>query len=350
MHRSGENMRGDQLARQWRILRHIEASSQGLSVMDIMELAGVSRSTAYRDIQALQDAGFPLYTDNVEGGARWAFVDTYKFRVPQPFTLTELMALHLYGDLTRMFRGTLFYDSLESLFKKVRATLPAPTVAFLERVQTSFAVGIKPYKEYGRFREIVNQVSHAIPNRKRLEMMYHALRSDRETLRTIDPYKLWFFDGTIYLIGYCHLRGEVRTFVVDRIKMLRVTKETFEPPKDFDLDAYLGHSFKVMQDDLHTVTVRISPGWSRWVGEKIWHESQKGRRLSDGSLELSFRVAGLDEIRQWVLSLGPEAKVMEPKQLEDMVTESLQKTLEQYEAGDRLPMLDLLRASRADHA
>ena len=34
-------------------------------------------------------------------------------------------------------------------------------------------------------------------------------------------------------------------------------------------------SFKVMHDELYTVKVRISPGWARWVGEKIWHESQK---------------------------------------------------------------------------
>jgi WYL domain len=54
------------------------------------------------------------------------------------------------------------------------------------------------------------------------------------------------------------------------------------------------------------VKVRISPGWARWVGEKVWHESQKARKLPDGGLELTFRVAGLEEIKRWVLGLGPE--------------------------------------------
>ena len=93
------------------------------------------------------------------------------------------------------------------------------------------------------------------------------------------------------------------------------------------------HSFKVMHDELHTVKVRISPGWARWVGEKIWHESQKAKKNGDGSLELSFRVAGLDEIKRWVLSFGPEAVVLEPEKLKEMVRKDLSRNLAQYSKG-----------------
>jgi predicted DNA-binding transcriptional regulator YafY len=123
----------------------------------------------------------------------------------------------------------------------------------------------------------------------------------------VDPYRVWFYDGTLYLIGYCHLRGEVRMFVLDRIKMLQVTQERFSPPKDFDLNEFLKHRFQVMAGDLNWVKVRISPEWARWVGEKIWHESQKAKKQPDRALEMTFQVAGLDEIKRWVLSLGPEA-------------------------------------------
>jgi predicted DNA-binding transcriptional regulator YafY len=63
------------------------------------------------------------------------------------------------------------------------------------------------------------------------------------------------------------------------------------------------------------VKVRISPGWARWVGEKTWHESQRAKKNGDGSLELSFRVAGLEEIKRWVLSFGPDVLVLEPERL-----------------------------------
>lgn len=90
------------------------------------------------------------------------------------------------------------------------------------------------------------------------------------------------------------------------------------------------HSFKVMHDELYTVRVRISPGWARWVSEKIWHESQKVTRLPDGGLEVAFRAAGLDEIKRWVLSFGPEAQVLAPEKLKDMVHKDLSRNLLQY--------------------
>jgi predicted DNA-binding transcriptional regulator YafY len=95
------------------------------------------------------------------------------------------------------------------------------------------------------------------------------------------------------------------------------------------------HSFKVMHDELYTVRVKISPAWARWVGEKIWHESQKAKKNGDGSLDLIFQVAGLDEIKRWVLSFGPEAQVLEPARLKQMVRADLQKSLGQY-SGNRV--------------
>ena len=323
-------MRGDQLARQWRLLKRIETSRQGITVSSLAQYEEIPVRTAYRDLEALQEAGFPLYTENTDQGRLWFLMEDYALNLPQPLTLTELMSLHLSEDLIRVFQGTMIHDSLESLFKKVRASLPPQTLAFLDRVQSTFRVGIKPYKDYGRFREIVGQVNRAALERQRIEITYHALRSETETVRKVDPFRIWFFEGTIYLIGYCHLRRDMRVFVLDRINDLRQTDETFEIPESFDLEEFLGHSFRVMRGRTHLVRVRISPEWARYVGEKIWHESQRTKELPDGGLEISFQAAGLEEIRNWVLSLGPEAEVLEPAELREMVIEALNQAREVY--------------------
>ncbi|MBM4305131.1 MAG: WYL domain-containing transcriptional regulator [Deltaproteobacteria bacterium] len=323
-------MRGDQLARQWRVIRAIEASTNGLTVAEIANREETGIRTIYRDLEALQSAGFPLYTEKVDKANRWAFVDTYKFKIPAPFTLTELMSLYFYKDLVRVFKGTPFHDSIDSVFKKIQSTLPPQALRYLDEMQSVFHVGIKPYKDYGQFRNILNQVNQAAMERRRVEMVYHSLHRKERTLRKVDPYKVWFYDGTIYLIGLCHLREEVRMFVLDRIKMLKVTEDRFTVSKDFSLDDFMRHSFKVMHDELYTVRVRISSGWARWVGEKIWHESQKIIKLPGGGLEITFRVAGLDEIKRWILSFGPECQVLEPAKLKEMVRKDLEATLQQY--------------------
>jgi predicted DNA-binding transcriptional regulator YafY len=338
-------MRGDQLARQWRVIRAIESSSNGLTVAEIAKREETGLRSIYRDLEALQSAGFPLYTERVDKANRWAFVDTYKFKIPAPFTLSELMSLYFYKDLVRVFKGTPFHDSIDSVFKKIQSTLPPQALRYLDQMQSVFHVGIKPYKDYAQFRNILNQVNQAAMERRRVEMVYHSLHRKEKTLRKVDPYKVWFYDGTIYLIGLCHLREEVRMFVLDRIKMLKVTDERFTIPKDFKLDDFMRHSFRVMHDELYTVKVRISPGWARWVGEKIWHESQKITKLPNGSLEITFRVAGLDEIKRWILSFGPEAAVLEPEKLKEMVRKDLSRNLAQYSKST--VSINLMREIRA---
>jgi predicted DNA-binding transcriptional regulator YafY len=59
----------------------------------------------------------------------------------------------------------------------------------------------------------------------------------------------------------------------------------------------------------------------------IWHESQKINKLPDSSLEITFRVAGLDEIKRWILSFGLECRVLEPEKLKDMIRKDLSKNL-----------------------
>ena len=305
-------MGGDQLSRQWRILRQIEVSQNGLTAAEIAERVGISQRTAYRDLDDLQLAGFPLYAEKGEKGNRWKFVDTYTFKVPQPFTFTELMSLRMSKDLFQVFKGTVFSESLESLFYKVRSTLSPQMLAYLDRIQSTFHMSIRPYKDYARFKNIINKVNQAAMECRRIEILYLPLRTKKETHRKIDPYKIWFFEGTIYIIGFCHLRNEVRTFVIDRIKLLNLTDEKYKLPVDFDLNEFTRHSFKVMHDELYFVKIRITPDWARYIGEKIWHESQQSKKLPDGSLELTFKVAGLDEIKQWIEEIShllPQYKI-----------------------------------------
>ena len=76
-------------------------------------------------------------------------------------------------------------------------------------------------------------------------------------------------------------------FVLGRIKMLNLTDERFTVPKDFHLDDFMRHSFKVMHDELYTVKVRIPPEWGRWVGEAP-NRNKKGRNIKRKNSHLDY--------------------------------------------------------------
>ena len=91
-------MRGDQLARQCRSIREIEASPNALTGTEIAQREETGIRTIYRGLEALEAAGFPLYTERVERASRWASVDTFNFKIPAPFTLTEPIPFYFYKD------------------------------------------------------------------------------------------------------------------------------------------------------------------------------------------------------------------------------------------------------------
>ena len=94
-------MRGDQLARQRRTIRAIQASPNGLTVTEIAQREETGIRTIYGDLDALQAAGFSLYSERADRTNRWAFMDAFKFKIPPPFTLSDYISIYSYKDLVR---------------------------------------------------------------------------------------------------------------------------------------------------------------------------------------------------------------------------------------------------------
>ena len=176
-------MRGDQLSRQWRVLRQLEVSKNGLPANEIAAEGGVSLRTAYRDMDHLQLAGFPIYTEKEGKDTRWRLMEGYNFNVPEPFTLTELLCLHLGGDLFNVFKGTVFQESQQSVLEKVRGMLPPETLAYLDRIRSAYQMGGGTCKDYSCFSEVIGQINRAAADRKTVEFGYWSLRNDERSTR-----------------------------------------------------------------------------------------------------------------------------------------------------------------------
>lgn len=309
-------------------------SRRGKAVTELAEELECHLRTAYRDLEALQTAGFPIYNERVDGKNHWALLDAVKHQLPVPFSLPELMALYFSRDMLKIFKDTVFYDSLETLFQKIKATLPPAYIEKLDRVKNSLGVSPTPHKPHGRFNEIINRANAAALNKNVLDIVYFGMKSKKETRRNVAPYKLWYHNGAFYLIGFCHLRNDIRIFAVDRIKSLVKTEETFETPGDFDAEDFMRDSFGVFQGDLVHIKIRFSPNVSGYISEKIWHTSQKLRFMEDGHLIFEADVAGLEEIKFWIMNWGAEAEALEPEPLRETIKKEAAKMLSLYDGAE----------------
>lgn len=322
--------RGDQLSRQWKIIHSLIASMNGRSAGELAQDLECHRRTVYRDLEALQMAGFPLYTQQEGGRTYWSILNAPRQQMPLPLSLTELMALYFGRNMLRIFKGTAIDDALGTLFEKVKATLPEEYTEYLDRLTGSLEIGIKAHKPYGEFQKVLDDAQQAVQEKRYTEMSYYSMGRKTLTHRRVAPYKVWFYDETFYLIGFCELRQQIRLFAIDRIEHLKLQNHHFEPPDDFDANEFMHSSFGVFQGDPVNVRIRFSSDIAGYIMEKIWHPSQAITTRSDGSIIFEAQVAGLQEIKFWVLRWGAGAMVLEPVELRQAVAGEIQAMAAKY--------------------
>lgn len=312
-----------------KLLSLIERHPNGLRVADMAEQLDAPLRAIYRDLDILQKLPVPLYTDRNGKESFWKVDPDFRNRLMVPFTLSELLAVYLAQDVLSPLDGTVLHDSLQSLFDKVRANIPKPMFRQMLGLRRAFLSGIPAQKEYRTYREFIQIIQDAIRERKTLCLQYEP-RDQKPAERSVDPYAVHLRNGNFYMIGYCHMRKGIRTFLVDRMRRIKLTEETFAPPVDFSLSQYLRHSFGMFTEELVRVKVRFRKSLTRVILERRWHPSQKNKKLKDGSLELTFEVAGTREIKTWIMGFGSLARVLEPASLVKEIKDEFGEALRFY--------------------
>ncbi len=328
--------RGDQLARQWKILQTLMAAKNGKSAGELSRELECHLRTVYRDLEALQAAGFPIYTHRENAVSRWALMGTARHPFPLPLSLTEMMALYFSRGLLMSLRESVFYESLESLFLKIKATLPPEYIHHLDQINKVFQIAPAPYRQLGAYKKNLDDLNQAILDRRYVEMTYYAVSKREETQRVLAPYKIRFFRGTYYLIGYCMLRREIRVFAVDRIIELRIRDDVFPMDCDVDIDRITKSSLGVFLGESQKIRIWFSPEVGDYIKETVWHTSQTIHPHKDDSLILEMHVAVSDELKQWVMRWGADARVLEPQVLTDMIQKEAFALVDRYKSDTNL--------------
>jgi predicted DNA-binding transcriptional regulator YafY len=162
-----------------------------------------------------------------------------------------------------------------------------------------------------------------VDERRSVEITYHARHTGETTKRIIDPYGLVFYDGAWIVVGYCHLRKQIRSFAFDRILEMKERNLYFTPREGFNLDDYFARSWGIFDDKEVKVTLRFTPEVADYVLRIKWHPSERRKTLPGGGLEVSYRVAGVAEIKRWIYSWLPNVEVVKPKWFRDQVKAEL---------------------------
>ena len=324
-------MRNAEVIRQWRILKTIEAGRH-TTTGALAKEHEVTERTIRRDVEALQEAGFPLYDEWRNGRKIWRLVEGYKQKLTQSFTLAELTALFFGRNLMSFLGGAPFAQDLESAFAKIREALPAKSLPYLARIQDLFAARPDPWKDYSKKQDVIVSLIDAVLHQRQVRIDYYSFNSRKTKSYTVDPYRLVYYHGGLYLYARAQEYGEVRTFAVERVEKIEVGEEGFQIPADFNVSEYARGAFGIAGGRPETVEIAFAAEMAGYIRERVWHESQVLEDGPGGSVILRLSVAPGFELQAWVKGFLPHAQVLKPTSLRDAIARDLEKARASFPA------------------
>jgi predicted DNA-binding transcriptional regulator YafY len=322
--------RNAEVIRQWSILRDLEASRR-LTIDDLAGRTGVTTRTIRRDLEALQTSGFPLFDELIDGKRYWTLeAKAFRRLDDTGFTLAELSALYFSRTLVECLAGTPFQQDVASAFDKLAAALTPGMRQFLDRLPLVIqSKGTAPRAGDDREeREYIARLLDATLNHRQTRMKYFSMSSSREKEYLIEPYRLIYSPGGMYLQAFVPEYNEIRTFSVDRIRGISLMEERFKPSEV--LDAAFAHSIGVNEGTPEQVEIAFEPHIAPYVRERRWHASQRHTDKKDGGVVLSLDVCNDWALRSWILSFGPLARVVKPATLAAQIKDEIVRASERY--------------------
>jgi predicted DNA-binding transcriptional regulator YafY len=302
----------------------------GVAVTEIAELTGMTTRTIYRDIRALdEELGVPIFQ---AGRGRYGIEKKY-FLPPLRLTLPEAVVLFLASRLIARWSDE--YDqAVVSAFTKLADLLPQPIARHV--AATMLNVGRAGLNE--PFTRNFAVVAQGWADGRVVEFDYEPASEGAEARHArVRPYFLEpdAAGRSVYLIGFDEAVGAMRTLKVERMRKAVLTADRYEIPADFDPDRWLAHSWGIWSSDTTPVAhvrLRFDPSVAPRVRESVWHRSQTLTDLPDGAIEMTLDVAGITEIRPWILGWGDAVEVLEPPELREVVATAVRRATARYSA------------------
>jgi len=311
--------RNAEVIRQWTILREIErARGGGVTIDELASICGVTTRTIRRDLQALEEAGFPLYDDRSrdDGRTRWTINGQAFKGLSAGLTLSELCALYFSRSLVESLAGTPFRAEVESAFTKLTSALTPHMQRFLDDLPRVLATKAQPSPvvQDPERQQIVARALEGTLHLRQAAITYHSRSSDRTKTYLVHPYRLAYAQGALYLLAYVPEYGGVRTFAVERIQGLSLLEERFTPIEELPDEAF-PHSLGVHSGPPETITIEFQPSVAEYVRGRTWHPSQQVHETDGGGVSITLEVCADRALQSWILSFGPFARVAAPEHL-----------------------------------
>ncbi|MDF2670020.1 MAG: hypothetical protein K0R67_2326 [Paenibacillus sp.] len=304
-------------------------SGRRRTAKELAEALEMNIRTVYRYIDALCASGVPIISDSGHNGG-YSLLHTFK-EAPLVFDAREQKAL-VHAALFAQEAGYPFGEDLDRAVSKLKMYTNEDQLEAINRHTRGFDVIHVPADD--RMIAFLQELEQSVADGHTLSMEYQKGYDSVSQTRSINPYGLVYWKGKWYIVAYCHLRTEIRSFRVDRIHGLSRIGDTFQAPEDFSArDFFLKFLLPDVSDKEQLISVRIQGKLhaiqdlcSHWLFGHVLVER------SDHEVHLKLDVHALESvIPHFLLSYGRAVQILEPLSLKQKVASIAADILRHHE-------------------
>lgn len=284
-----------------------------ITAKELAQRFGVSTRTIYRDVDVLSSSGVPVYMNKGNGGGI-SLLEEYalnKALISEQESESLIMALKTMQATKYPEVGEVL-NKLGAVFKNTDAT---------DWVEIDYSPWGSNPNEYNKFNEIKTSIL------KRYLISFDYVSSYGEsTKRTIEPMKLVFKGQSWYLLGYCKLKNDFRTFRISRIKNVKVHGEKFIRRK---IEPVLKDN-ETMDLGRELVTLKLK--FCKEAMYRVFDDfhDEVIVKNEDGTFIVTLTFPEDEWVYGYILSFGCYVEVLEPLHIKEIIKDRLKRTLEIY--------------------
>ena len=293
-----------QESRLFKIVYHLLEKGQ-TTAPELAEKFEVSVRTIYRDVDALSEAGIPIYTETGRNGGIYLLDDF----VLNKALLSEKEKQEILSSLQSLSAVGVSYDA--NMVTKLSALFHTDSEDWFE---ADFSRWGGKSADNNKFESIKTAVIY----HRAMQIVYEG-SCHGGSKRTILPLKLMYKAKEWYVKAYCRQKQDFRIFKLTRIIEWKVLDEEFEPISFPEYDVETGQAG-------NTIVLKFSKA----VAYRVYDEFDKSqmKRLESGELLVSAQMPEDDWLIGYLLSFGTQVDIIEPYYLRETLA---QKAKEIYE-------------------
>jgi predicted DNA-binding transcriptional regulator YafY len=304
-----------------------------------------------RDKKVLRDMGVPLQYNSFSQGIEGYFISQNDYYIGQVSLPSEsLVLLNALADATKRQASGRIQEELRSALLKLGFD-SKPRSEEKDDQTKAFHGEFLDLKLEGNEGDAVNKLSEAVLRRIPVRFTYYTIGRDATSIREVDPYGLGFagqawHKGAWYLVGFCHRRGAVRVFKVQRIQgaveFLKVEdgEDRFEFPENFQLRDHIARPLWELDDlalplrgengeDPAKARIKVAHSLLSQLKELVPAAQSVSEDTSGAILELP--VLRSRPFLRFLLSYSGHIEILEPPELKDALREFAKEVLGLYE-------------------